>query len=153
MKQNPVRWTGYVWVGTQAVLLGAIGLVQPDQLSVPAIVSTIGIILIVAGLLIAGVSAFQLGHSLSVFPAPVPDGSLITTGLFGLVRHPIYTGVILAAVGWSLSRSSLIGMALCVVLFLFFDRKAAYEERQLAVQFPDYAAYRARTCKLIPVLY
>ena len=61
--------------------------------------------------------------------------------------------VILGALGWSLLRGSLIGLALTVGLFLFFDRKARREESWLMEKFPDYAAYRTRVHKLIPWFY
>jgi protein-S-isoprenylcysteine O-methyltransferase Ste14 len=70
-----------------------------------------------------------------------------------LVRHPIYGGVVLASLGWSLTWLSLPGLAFCVVVALFFDRKSAFEERLLLGRFPEYAVYMARARKLIPWIY
>ncbi|MFN7210957.1 MAG: isoprenylcysteine carboxylmethyltransferase family protein, partial [Aggregatilineales bacterium] len=59
----------------------------------------------------------------------------------------------LVAFGWSLWQTSLVALALSLALCLFFDRKAAQEERWLQAQYPEYAEYRRRVKKLIPFLY
>jgi protein-S-isoprenylcysteine O-methyltransferase Ste14 len=70
-----------------------------------------------------------------------------------MARHPIYTGIILAGLGWALFHTNLVTLALAVVLFVFFDIKSRREERMLLRKFPDYAAYRQRVKKLIPFVY
>ena len=108
-------------------------------------------------LLIGGVSGtlgiFALGRSLSPFPKPIEGGSLVTNGVYGIVRHPIYTGLILGTLGWGLLMSSALGLLLAVVLFLFFDRKSRREEAWLMEAYPGYAEYRGRVKKLIPWIY
>jgi protein-S-isoprenylcysteine O-methyltransferase Ste14 len=69
------------------------------------------------------------------------------------VRHPIYTGVIFAALGWSIVNWSWLAIVITVVLGVFFDRKAAHEEVMLKAKFPTYAAYKQRVKKLIPFVY
>ena len=61
-----------------------------------------GLALIVLGLVVAVFAAWNLGRSLTPLPYPKKDAELVTTGLFGYVRHPIYFGVILLAFGWSI---------------------------------------------------
>jgi protein-S-isoprenylcysteine O-methyltransferase Ste14 len=108
-------------------------------------------------LLIGGISGtlgiFALGRNLSPFPKPIEGGSLVTNGVYGMVRHPIYTGLILGTLGWGLLMSSALGLLLAVVLFLFFDRKSRREEAWLMEAYPGYAEYRARVKKLIPGIY
>ena len=70
--------------------------------------------------------------------------------MYGRVRHPIYSGVVLSSLGWSLAWLSLAGVAFTALVFLFFDRKAAFEERLLGARFPEYAAYARRVGKLLP---
>ncbi len=72
------------------------------------------------------------------------------TGVYGIVRHPIYGGVIIGSVGWGLLTASPVALATAVVLFAFFDLKSRREEAWLERRFPNYAAYRARTPRLIP---
>lgn len=59
-------------------------------------------------------------------------------GAYSLVRHPIYSGLILAAFGWALLRGSPLGLIYGVVLLVFFDLKARREERWLAAKFAAY---------------
>jgi protein-S-isoprenylcysteine O-methyltransferase Ste14 len=74
-------------------------------------------------------------------------------GVYGIVRHPMYGGVTLAALGWSLFALSPLGVLLSMGLFAFFDRKAAQEEIWLAEKYPGYADYKQRVKKLIPFVY
>ncbi len=104
-----------------------------------------------AGLAMLGLRA--LGPSVSVFPKPADNGQLVTTGLYGIVRHPIYAGLIIGAIGWALLTDTLLGLALAILLFLFFDVKSRREERWLRQKYPGYGAYQARVRKLIPWLY
>jgi protein-S-isoprenylcysteine O-methyltransferase Ste14 len=113
-------------------------------------VQLIGAVLVAAGALaaIAGVAA--LGRALTPFPRPGEGARLRQSGVYGWVRHPIYAGIFLASLGWSLAWLSLAGVAFTGLVFLFFDRKAAFEERLLEARFPEYAAYARRVGKLLP---
>ncbi len=107
--------------------------------------------LIAAGLLIGGVRT--LGVNLTPLPHPKDDGALVTSGIYGIVRHPIYSGVIFLALAyscWNWSLSHAIGT---ILLFLFFDIKARKEEVWLQNKFADYDAYRSCVKKLIPWVY
>lgn len=151
---------GGVWVAVQIVLLAAIVLV-PRQIgglpTIPDGLATLsqiaGLIVGAIGLALVGLSALYLGRNLSIFPAPVRHGELTQTGLYALVRHPMYGGVILSALGWALFRASLPALVLALILAIFFDRKAQHEEKRLAATYPEYAAYRRRVRKLIPFVY
>jgi protein-S-isoprenylcysteine O-methyltransferase Ste14 len=94
-----------------------------------------------------------LGSSLSPFPKPVAGGKLVSAGPYALVRHPIYSGLIMGTLGLGLLRGSLLGIVLAVVLFLFFDRKSHQEEIWLSESYPGYPAYQQRVRKLIPFIY
>lgn len=94
-----------------------------------------------------------LGRNLSPFPRPIAGGQLVTTGIYSIVRHPIYTGLVLGTLGWSLLIGSIVGLGLTVALFVFFELKSRREEAWLAESYPDYPAYRERTKKLIPWVY
>ena len=64
-------------------------------------------------------------------------------GAYRIVRHPIYGGLILVALGWSL-LSSPIALAATAVLIALFELKAHLEESMLVARFPEYEMYRRR---------
>jgi protein-S-isoprenylcysteine O-methyltransferase Ste14 len=106
-----------------------------------------------AGLTLALAGLLWLGENLSVFPHPKDDAELVQTGAYGLVRHPIYSGLIIGAVGWALINVSVITLLYAVGLFVFFDAKSRREEHMLAAKFPAYEDYQQRVRKLIPFVY
>ncbi len=109
--------------------------------------------LIAAGGALATRGVLDLRENLTPFPKPLADGRLVDTGSYGLVRHPIYGGLILAALGWGFATASLAAIAGALVLAVFFDLKSRREEVWLADRYDGYAAYRSRTRKLLPWLY
>jgi protein-S-isoprenylcysteine O-methyltransferase Ste14 len=121
--------------------------------SAMAIQSYAALALLVAGALFMLSGLVNLGRSLTPFPQPLPKSQLRTGGSYALVRHPIYTGILFMAFGWALFSHSLAGLLFGVVVFVFFDRKAAREERWLEKKFSAYAGYRQRVKKLIPWIY
>jgi len=78
---------------------------------------------------------------------------LVTSGPYAYVRHPIYTGIMLAMIGSALA----IGLAwllLFAISFVYFLLSARTEEKMMVAQFPDaYPAYRRRTKMLIPFVF
>ena len=113
----------------------------------------VGSVLMVAGgaLLVAGL--VRLGGGLTPLPFPKEGADLIQTGPFALVRHPMYGGGLVLAVGWALYVQGWLTLGYVVALFVFLDAKARREERWLAEKFPAYAAYQRRVRKLIPFVY
>jgi protein-S-isoprenylcysteine O-methyltransferase Ste14 len=78
---------------------------------------------------------------------------LVTSGPYAYVRHPIYTGIMLAMLGSALTLG-LLWLALFVIYFAYFLFSARTEEKMMLAQFPDaYPAYRRRTKMLIPFVY
>lgn len=149
---------GEGWVVLQAILFGLIflagvaGLVDPAWGGLPRLASTVG------GLLVGAYGANQVRHatidladagSLTPFPHPRPSAELIETGVYGRVRHPIYGGIILMAIGWSAACASLPATVASLALIPLFVLKSSVEERWLAGRFPAYEAYRRRTRRFI----
>jgi protein-S-isoprenylcysteine O-methyltransferase Ste14 len=129
----PALDRGYRWSGVSGALGAALGLAGIG-----------GVVLGVVG----------LGwRNVSPFPKPRDGGGLVDRGAFSIVRHPIYSGLSLAALGWSVMWSSLPAFVLAIALLGFFDIKARREERWLTEKFPRYEAYRSRVKKLIPFVY
>ena len=123
----------------------------PDAVRWPALLAGAGLLLMGAGLAFFGASS--LGRNLTPLPRPKDDATLVETGAYRLVRHPIYGGIILMAYGWSLIAQSWLTLAYATVVFLFLDLKSRREERWLKEKFPGYAEYSKRVRKLIPFLY
>lgn len=116
-------------------------------------VTLLGLALTGAGGLLLTTALLRLGANLSALPHPVPGASLVAAGPYRLVRHPIYAGIILAALGWGVLNRSTLGVLYALALFIFFDLKSRREEFWLRQTLPDYDAYRARVRKLIPFIY
>lgn len=95
----------------------------------------------------------NLGKNLTPFPRPRESGFLVTQGIYGFVRHPIYSGLIFGTLGWSLIISNAIGLLFVLILFVFFDAKSRREERWLAERYPKYSEYKKSVKKLIPWIY
>ncbi len=107
----------------------------------------------VAGLLVIGWGSVALGSFLTPFPRPTERHELITGGPFRWVRHPIYSGVLLTALGACLISGSWLALAFWLALCVLFDLKSRREELWLAQRHPAYLEYRNRTRKFVPLVY
>ncbi len=149
------------WYVIIQIFLFALVLLGPRlfdvQIDLPGALDTAmrlaGLLLGAAGALLIVLGILQLGSSLTPFPRPKDNTQLVQNGAYGLVRHPIYAGGIIGAVGWSLLTASVMALVYTVVLFVFFDIKSRREEGWLSEKFPEYAAYQKRVRKLIPFVY
>lgn len=146
---------GEGWVIGQFVIGAAIfGATFVTRIELPFVIQLVGIALMFVGAGIAAMGIFHLGENLTPFPKPKDDGhALVTGGAYAIVRHPIYSGIGLAALGWTLYWGTLLGIALALILFVWFDFKSRAEEKWLAEKYPEYAAYQTRVKKLIPFVY
>jgi protein-S-isoprenylcysteine O-methyltransferase Ste14 len=113
-----------------------------------------------------GVALFAVGGALRIWPVFVlgrrfsglvaiqPGHVLVTDGIYGVIRHPSYLGLLINVAGWALAFRSVAGLALGTLLVAPLLARIAAEERLLLSQFgAAYEAYRARTARLIPGLY
>jgi len=145
---------GEGWVAIQGLLLAiavAAGFLGPSwDGAIRVATSTVGVTLIVGGLALAIRGMRDLRDALTPLPYPRADAELVETGVYRLVRHPIYGGLVLAAVGWGLLTASAAAIAAAVALWGFFELKSRREETWLEGRFTGYAAYRSRTRRLIP---
>ncbi|MCC7161429.1 MAG: isoprenylcysteine carboxylmethyltransferase family protein [Anaerolineae bacterium] len=146
---------GEGWVIGQFIIGGVLIISAPlTRLAVPWFVMLFGGVLIVAGLGIGAVAVLYLGENLSPLPKPRADNhSLVTSGAYSLVRHPIYFGILIAGFGWGILWGSLISILCTVALLVWFDLKSRREEQWLIEQYPEYTTYQARVKKLIPFVY
>jgi protein-S-isoprenylcysteine O-methyltransferase Ste14 len=148
---------GEGWVVIQVVLFGVLALSGPagPAWSDPwlAFGRVVGVLLVGLGIVVAGLGFVGLRENLTAVPRPVEGGRLVDTGVYGLVRHPIYTGIIVAAIGWGLWTASPPALVVALGLGVFFDLKSRREEAWLLAAYPGYADYRRRVRKLVPLVY
>ena len=130
-----------VWVGDSFVLHLSTFLSMYLPLSLRLIFS--GITLLVS------VYLFRSGHVV-VTHAQRP-GSVIHTGVFRYVRHPLYSATILLYIALTVSTSSLLCLGLLAIIFLFYNFIAGYEEKLMEAKFTEeYGNYKRLTGKWIP---
>ena len=110
----------------------------------------VGSALIFGGIALVVRAVVDLGSAMTPLPMPRDGSELVVTGAFAIVRHPVYAGVILVGLGWSVVQASAVAIALTGVLAAFLYLKSAREEAWLEARYPGYAAYRARTPRFIP---
>lgn len=141
------------WVTTQLMLMAAL-LFAPGWLSIAALAPfrVAGLSLAWLGMILAGWASLYLraGKSFTPMPSPRDNAILQTTGPYRWVRHPVYSGLLVWAFGVALAGGTTSHLLLATAHFLFFNAKAAYEERALTKKFSGYAEYAATTPRLFP---
>jgi len=148
--ESPNRLQAWSYVFVQAVLL--VLLIFLGQSTGPQIhrLVLLGWTLEWLGIIGVLVCAVSLRRSLTVVPIPKEEGELSTTGLYKYVRHPMYSSVLLFALGIALHGGSAIKYLLAIALYVLFYLKSVYEEKYLSLKYPDYARYSARIPRFIP---
>lgn len=114
----------------------------------------LGVVLFAAGGALRIWPVFVLGHRFSGLVAIQPGHTLVTGGVYGLIRHPSYLGLLVNSLGWSLAFRSGVGVLLTLLLIPPLLARIDSEEKLLRAQFGDeYNAYCAHTSRLIPRVY
>ena len=147
---------GHVLVGLQFVLFVAFAVValvtgdlEPDPWRL-----TLGVAVAALGGWLAVGALVALGANLSALPDPRPGSMLVQRGVFSLVRHPIYGGLLLGGIGASITLASPWGFVPLVALAVLFRFKSGLEERALTLAHPEYLSYRVRVPRrFIPVIW
>lgn len=113
----------------------------------------LGAVLAAAGLALAAWARAHLGRNWSGTVTVKQDHALVRSGPYRVVRHPIYTGLLLALIGTALAIGAWRGLLGVVCALLGFLWKIHVEESRMRQTFPEYENYRRRTSALIPLLY
>jgi protein-S-isoprenylcysteine O-methyltransferase Ste14 len=114
----------------------------------------LGVVLFTAGGALRIWPVYVLGNRFSGLVAIQPGHTLVTSGVYGVIRNPSYLGLLLNSLGWALAFRSWIGVILTTATLVPLIARIQAEERLLRSQFgEDYVAYCARTSRLIPRLY
>src|SRR5512141_494200 len=117
---------GEGWLAGQVVLFGiafAAGVAGSGawRYELRSVTTVIGGILVIAGGFLGLRGILDLRANLTALPPPVTGGRLVASGVYGIVRHPIYVGVILGAFGWGFFAASPAALIVAAVIALFFD--------------------------------
>jgi protein-S-isoprenylcysteine O-methyltransferase Ste14 len=108
----------------------------------PSWIRWLGLPLLAAGGIVIGWGVRSLGRNLTPGTEPLPGASLVTSGAYAHVRHPIYTGVVLLLAGYTLAWSNwTLALIVGFIALTLFEGKARREERWLTGRFPHYEAY------------
>lgn len=136
-----------------AIVLLRSGLFRNSGLNTSPWRASLGLLLFALGLGFAIWARLHIGRNWGSPMSKKDDPELVTSGPYQLVRHPIYSGILLAGVGTAVALSWiwLIAMVLAAVYFVY---SATVEERYLTEQFPEtYPTYRHSTKMLVPFIY
>ena len=141
---------GQGWVALQALAFAAcaaaavMGPPWPDPVS--PWVRLVGAVIAISGGAVAITAILGFGRDITPMPKPAPGTEVRTNGIYALMRHPIYGGLIEVATGIALATSPL-ALIPAVALGLLFDAKSRVEERWLIEHDPAYEDYRRRVTK------
>lgn len=162
-KQSKVVWQEitktllYFKIAVPLALILSIFLFQEGILSYGQhwLFVTLGITLIVFGLIIRWMAIQKLSGLFTVKISIMEGHKLITSGVYKYIRHPSYTGMIIYYIGLGLLMHNFISFGILIVLPLSAILiRIHYEEKALEIHFKDqYAEYKKKSCKLIPFIF
>jgi protein-S-isoprenylcysteine O-methyltransferase Ste14 len=142
---------GYGWVLIQAVLLALYALALAlDEGASWGVWRWLGAPMVAIGAWV-GIAALGMhGRKLTPLPEPNRALGLQRSGVYAVIRHPMYTGLLLSAFGLAILLQKPWGILTAVVLTAFFNLKAREEERRLLRCYPEYADYQRATGRFLP---
>jgi protein-S-isoprenylcysteine O-methyltransferase Ste14 len=113
----------------------------------------LGTVLLAAGLGFSVWARRHLGRNWSTHVVVKEDHTLIRTGPYRYVRHPIYTGILLAFLGMVATIGEWRGVVAFACVLVSFSVKSRQEEARMRETFPEYAQYQRETKALVPGVY
>jgi len=114
----------------------------------------VGVVVYIIGGILRLWPVFVLGRRFSGLVAIQPGHALVTTGVYSVIRHPSYLGLLIGLLGWALAFRSWAGVVLTALTVVPLVARIRAEETLLQSHFgSDYTSYRSRTARLIPGLY
>jgi protein-S-isoprenylcysteine O-methyltransferase Ste14 len=142
---------GWLLVSVQVVVFIVFALLPTRSPSV--FTSFIGITIIFGGLVFLVWAFKSLGDALTANPVPLSHASLRTRGAFRVVRHPIYTGLLIALLGYVILMGSWWTLAWWVISVLFFLGKSRWEDSLLAAKYgAAWQMWAGNTPALLPFI-
>ena len=116
----------------------------------PLWLSYIALAVLIAGVVVVLLGILNLNDNLSPFPSPKKHGELIQNGIYKYIRHPIYSGILLAMTGYSIYAGALDKLAVTIAMGVVFYFKSSYEEKLLLKRYTSYAHYKKITGRFFP---
>ena len=156
VKAGQTRWTRFAGIRV-GIILVVLLLLRVRAVKGHTVTSNpwwqgIGLALFFLGLALAIWARVYLGRNWGMPMSQKVDPELVTTGPYHSIRHPIYSGIILAMIGTAIAVS-LYWLAAVILLGAYFLYSAVVEERSMARLFPDsYPEYKRSTKMLIPFI-
>jgi protein-S-isoprenylcysteine O-methyltransferase Ste14 len=124
----------------------------PDSKTVAPWLNIAGTVLIAIGLVLLFAGFRGLGKSLTANPVPNEDGVLVTKGIYSIVRHPIYLGLLIITLGLVVSSGVWAQIIVWIALAVLLVYKMRWEEVLLTAKYKGYADYMTKVPALIPGL-
>jgi protein-S-isoprenylcysteine O-methyltransferase Ste14 len=157
VKAGRTRWTRFAGIRVSillvVLLLLRLRVLKGYAVTDDAWLQGIGLAIFLLGLALAVWARLYLGRNWGMPMSEKVDPELVTTGPYSKVRHPIYSGIILAMVGTTIAVS-LYWLVAVVLLGAYFIYSAVMEERYMAGLFPDaYPRYKQSTKMLVPFIF
>lgn len=143
-----VAWT---LVAIQFALLALLIAIPVGELySVGPGITVVSMVLVGVGIVIGMIAGARLGGSLTPSPIPRAASELTTSGIYRFVRHPMYSALLLVALGLAIRGASLLHALVLAGLIILLQVKARAEEAMLLKKFQGYASYAARVGRFVP---
>lgn len=157
MKRGRIPWSRELRIRALifvvVVLLVRVGAFRDHGLNTDPWRAGLGLVLFAFGLGFAIWARVHIGRNWGTPMTQKVDPELVTSGPYHLVRHPIYSGILVATIGTAVALSWL-WLVAAVVAGIYFIYSATVEERYLTEQFPDaYPAYKGSTKMLVPFIF
>ena len=157
VKAGRTRWTRFagfrVAIILVVLLLLRLGVFKEHAVTRDPWLQVIGLVIFLLGLALAVWARVYLGRNWGMPMSEKTDPELVTTGPYSTVRHPIYSGIILAMIGTTVAVS-LYWLVAVILLGAYFIYSAVMEERYMAGRLPDaYPKYKQSTKMLIPFIF
>jgi len=156
VKAGQTRWTRFAGIRVGVILvillLLRVGAFKGHVATNNPWLQGIGLAVFVLGLALAIWARVNLGRNWGMPMSQKADPELVTAGPYSSIRHPIYSGIILAMIGTTIAVS-LYWLVAVVVIGAYFLYSAIVEERSMARLFPgSYPEYKRSTKMLIPFI-
>ncbi len=110
----------------------------------------VAVLLGILAIALGFVGALGLGSALTPSPVPRESVALVTGGVYGVVRHPIYTALLVGGAALTIIGATWWHVALFVALVILLAVKARWEERMLVARHPEYRQYAASVGRFLP---
>lgn len=144
-------WSVVIETVAMATFCLVVGWLEWHPPLLPVIVG--GNLLIIVACVVGYSARRTLGEHFSIHLTTGGEHELVTAGIYGHVRHPVYTGDLLFHMAVPLMTCAYEGLLFAPIYFLLIRRRMIAEEKMLGATYPDYAEYMQRTARLIPGIY